>query len=195
MTLGARWYKYEFDTRLATDTPLFNTVYDGDPPDQIILDYEPADQSDDGVLYKFNTSYQITNDVMTYLTISEGYRIGNTNGLELCPEPQTTRQNICAQPDELEYKSDKTMNYEIGAHTTLARRSADRQRRHLLYRLARPAGVVGHAGRCCSRSSRTATARAPKDSKWRPTGARTTPRRARVLLLRERRADRRRQAT
>lgn len=115
VTLGARWYKYEFDTRLAVDFPLANTVYNGDPPDQIILDYQPADQSDDGVLYKFNTSYQITSDVMTYVTISEGYRIGNTNGLELC-EPQTT-QNVCAQPDELEYKSDKTVNYEIGAHT------------------------------------------------------------------------------
>ncbi len=118
VTLGARWYKYEFDTRLAVDIPLANTVYGGDPQDQVILDYEPADQSDDGVLYKFNTSYQISDDVMAYLTISEGYRIGNSNGLPLCPVPLPPNQNVCAQPDELEYKSDTTTNYEIGAHTT-----------------------------------------------------------------------------
>jgi iron complex outermembrane recepter protein len=55
---------------------------------------------------------------MTYLTVSEGYRIGNTNGLVLCPVPLPPNQNVCAQPDELQYKSDKTVNYEIGAHTT-----------------------------------------------------------------------------
>jgi iron complex outermembrane receptor protein len=118
VTLGMRWYKYEFDTRLATDTPLYNTVFGGAPQDEIDLEYGPADQSDDGVLYKFNTSYQITHDVMTYLTVSEGYRIGNSNGIALCPDPLPPGQNICAQPDELEYKSDTTTNYEIGAHTS-----------------------------------------------------------------------------
>jgi outer membrane receptor protein involved in Fe transport len=52
-----------------------------------------------------------------YATVSEGYRIGNSNGIPLCPDPLPPGQNICAQPDELEYKSDTTTNYEVGAHT------------------------------------------------------------------------------
>ncbi len=117
VTLGARWYKYEFDTRLAIDTPLFNTVQ-GAPQDEVVLDYEPAGQDDDGVLYKFNSSYQFGDDVLAYVTVSEGYRIGNSNGVGQCSVPLDPGQNVCAQPDELEYKSDTTTNYEIGAHTT-----------------------------------------------------------------------------
>ena len=117
-TVGARWYKYEYDTRLAVDLPQSNTMFFDAPPDQVTLDFQPGGQDDDGVLYKFNTSYQITHDAMTYLTISEGYRIGSSNGVPPCAVPLDGNQNVCAQPDELEYKSDKTTNYEIGAHTT-----------------------------------------------------------------------------
>lgn len=119
VTVGARWYKYDYDSKLAVDTPLFNTVFLGDPPDQILLDFVKGGQDDDGDLWKFNTSYDFTDDVMAYLTVSEGYRFGSSNGVELCEDPLPPGQNICAQPSELEYVPDQTTNYEVGVHSTL----------------------------------------------------------------------------
>ncbi|MET0659658.1 MAG: TonB-dependent receptor [Steroidobacteraceae bacterium] len=114
VTAGGRWYDYDLKTKNAFDTPLFNTVFDGQPADAINLNFRPGGQKDDGTLFKFNTSYDVTDDVMVYATISEGYRIGNSNGLAPCP---VNGPQPCAQPDELEYTPDETTNYEIGART------------------------------------------------------------------------------
>lgn len=114
LTLGARHYSYDFEASAAADLPLANTVFGGAPPDLIDLDFgDPAVQDEDGTLFKFNTSYRFTDDLMGYFTISEGYRLGSSNGLELCV---TTggQQNVCAQPEELEFRPDTTQNYEIG---------------------------------------------------------------------------------
>jgi outer membrane receptor protein involved in Fe transport len=116
VTGGLRYYNYDLETNQATDFPLYNTV-DGAGPDEIVLDFEPADQSDEGLLYKFNASYDWADDFMTYLTISQGYRIGNSNGLEECEVPPSGAQTVCAGPGELEYTADQTTNYEIGART------------------------------------------------------------------------------
>jgi outer membrane receptor protein involved in Fe transport len=117
VTGGLRFYSYDLQTEQATDIPLYNTVFEGAGPDEINLTFEPADQSDEGILYKFNVAYDWTQDLMTYLTISQGYRIGNSNGLEACVFPLSGGQTICASPGEEEYASDQTTNYEIGART------------------------------------------------------------------------------
>ncbi len=54
--------------------------------------------------------------VMGYVTVSEGYRIGASNGLALC-QNTGAQQSVCAQPDELQYFPDKTKNYEVGWRT------------------------------------------------------------------------------
>ena len=94
-------------------------------------------QSDNGTLFKFNTSYKFTPDLLGYLTVSEGYRIGNANGLAACPayDPLNNQQGACALApgqqygpnpgdistrDERQYLPDKTKNYEIGFKSTLA---------------------------------------------------------------------------
>ncbi len=117
VTLGARWYDYSLKTQDAVDFPLFNTVFGGAGPDEINLDFEAGGQDDDGFLFKFNTSYDITDDAMVFLTVSEGYRIGNSNGVAPCPNPLPPQQVACALPDELEYFPDSTTNYEIGVRT------------------------------------------------------------------------------
>lgn len=119
VTVGARWYDYDLETQDAVDFPLLNTVFNGAAPDAITLDFEDGGQSDDGVLFKFNTSYQFTPDVMAYLTVSEGYRIGNSNGVAPCPDPLPANQIACALPNEQEYFPDETLNYEIGLRSTL----------------------------------------------------------------------------
>jgi outer membrane receptor protein involved in Fe transport len=116
VTVGGRYYDYGLQTESATDLPLFNTVFLGDPQDQIIFDFTPADQKDNGFLYKFNTSYEFTPDVLMYATVSQGFRIGNSNGLEPCNTTGNV-QNICGLPNELEYTADTTTNYEIGFKT------------------------------------------------------------------------------
>lgn len=95
---------------------MFNTA-EGAPPDAIDLEYQPGSQDDSGDLYKFNTSYQFTPDLLAYLTVSEGYRIGGFNGVGECPPIILPGQNPCALQNELYYEPDQTTNYEIGAHS------------------------------------------------------------------------------
>lgn len=119
VTVGARRYGYELETQQAVDFPLLNSVFFGAAPDAITLDFEPGGQEDDGWLYKFNTSYQFTPDILGYFTVSEGYRIGNSNGVGPCPDPLPPNQLACALPNELAYQPDKTLNYEVGLKTQL----------------------------------------------------------------------------
>ncbi|MBX9747730.1 MAG: TonB-dependent receptor, partial [Hyphomonadaceae bacterium] len=114
ITGGLRYYSYSLRTQSATDFPVFNTVFLGAGPDEIVLNFEPANQADEGMLYKFNIAYDWTEDFMTYFTVSQGFRIGNTNGLEACIFPLTGSQTVCASPGEEEYNADQTTNYELG---------------------------------------------------------------------------------
>ncbi|ODT86415.1 TonB-dependent receptor [Phenylobacterium sp. SCN 70-31] len=119
VTGGVRYYDYKLKTLNAVDLPLLYTSIapDGRTPTEVRLDFEADGQKDDGFLYKFNTSYQITPDVLAYFTYSEGYRIGGGNGIAPCPVPLGNFQNVCALPDEIAYSPDKTINYELGAKT------------------------------------------------------------------------------
>ncbi len=117
VTLGARKYAYELETESAVDFPLFNSVFGGAGPDDITLNFVPGGQDDDGWLFKFNTSYDLSPDVMVYATISEGYRIGNSNGVAPCPNPLPINQIACGLPNEMAYFPDKTKNYELGIHS------------------------------------------------------------------------------
>ncbi|MCK7592870.1 TonB-dependent receptor [Pseudomarimonas salicorniae] len=119
VTVGARFYDYDLDTQDAVDFPLFNSVFGGAGPDEINLDFEQGGQSDSGNLFKFNTSYQFSEAVLGYFTVSEGYRIGNSNGIAPCPDPLPPNQIACALPDELQFFPDKTTNYEMGLRTQL----------------------------------------------------------------------------
>ena len=57
--------------------------------------------------FKFNTSYEITDDALVYATVSQGFRRGGTNGFRDVP-PRTV------DPDVQAYKPDSTINYEAG---------------------------------------------------------------------------------
>ncbi len=137
VTAGARWYDYELKEGASSDLPLFDLDFVPMTVDEIWdLEFDPdAGQADDGMLYKFNTSYQFTPDILGYFTISEGYRIGNSNGVAPCEDynaDDPVTQSVCAlspgqqygpdaddvaQFDERQYGPDKTVNYEIGAKT------------------------------------------------------------------------------
>ena len=115
VTVGARWFKYDYEATNALALPLFDTVFDGAPQNSINTNSDTGKADDDDVVYKFNTSYDFNDDIMGYLTVSEGYRLGASNAIALCPVPvDPNEQNTCAQPDEASYKPDTTTNYEIG---------------------------------------------------------------------------------
>ncbi len=117
VTIGARWFKYEYEASNGFALPLLDTVFFGDPPDSLNVVSDSGDVDDDDTVYKFNTSYDFNDDIMAYLTVSEGYRLGASNGISLCPDPIGDFQNVCVLPDEASYSPDKTTNYEIGVHS------------------------------------------------------------------------------
>jgi iron complex outermembrane receptor protein len=103
VTVGARWFDYDDELSLVTEFPFV---------DLVLPDHNKT--GDDGTIFKFNTSFEITPDVMTYLTISEGYRKGGLNSGPPCVEPIPDEQSYCLGPDEVLIKPDTTTNYEVG---------------------------------------------------------------------------------
>lgn len=119
ITIGARFYEYDVESQAAFDFPLANALYGGVDPDKITVAYEKDDAGDNGNLFKFNAKYQFTDSVMGYVTVSEGFRIGGSNGLVSCPDPIVEDQQTgCGKPDELLYEADTTTNYELGFKST-----------------------------------------------------------------------------
>lgn len=124
VTVGARWFDYENNVRIGVDLPLLNGTTDEtclDPNDSIYdpTCYQSNTVEHDDVIGKFNTSFDFTETVMGYLTISEGYRIGGVNSFPECSSvPPPAQQNVCLTPDELLIDPDETLNYELGLRTT-----------------------------------------------------------------------------
>lgn len=109
ITGGARYFEYAARITGGTATPLIRTVYPA-----INYRVRSGDTSDDGFVYKANTSYKFSDDLMVYLTVSNGYRIGGVNRVAPCPQPLPAGQNVCALPNELFFGPDKTLNKELG---------------------------------------------------------------------------------
>lgn len=136
LTVGARAYEYELKEYSAVDFPLFDPAFVAPGLDQI--GNQPFDstlgQQDDGVLGKVNIAWDVSPDLLLYATASQGYRIGNSNGLGTCgPFDPNAPQGACAlspgqqfgpnpgdisSRDERQYTADSTNNYEIGAKST-----------------------------------------------------------------------------
>jgi outer membrane receptor protein involved in Fe transport len=150
VTVGGRYYQYDLKSYSDVDFPLFDPAFVAVGVDalqgSLTSDFaagspngtERTGQSDEGTLFKFNTSYQFTDDILGYLTVSEGYRIGDQNGVAQCPAFDPLAPNVqgaCALApgqqfgpnpgdvstrDERQYLPDTTTNYEVGFKTTLA---------------------------------------------------------------------------
>ncbi len=135
VTLGGRFYDYDLESFAQVDFPLLDLGFASSSLAEISR--QPFDpdlaQSDDGTLFKANLSYQLTDDALVYVTVSEGFRIGGVNGVAECPvfdpaSPMT--QGACAlapgqvfapggpndvsDRDERQYAPDETRNYEVG---------------------------------------------------------------------------------
>jgi len=109
VTVGARWFDFEDDVKLQVAFPFF-----ADPPGAIQPFGDANKTGDDGMIFKFNTSYEFNDDAMAYLTVSEGYRRGGLNSGPPCVDPPPDGQTFCLTPDEVLIEPDTTTNYEVG---------------------------------------------------------------------------------
>lgn len=115
VTTGGRYFKYTSQIAGAIVTPLISG-----PLDPHELAPAGGKAGADGVVWKFNTSYKFTPDLMVYATYSKGYRIGGPNQVAACPVPlPQNQQNVCALPDEQQFGPDSTKNIEVGIRAGL----------------------------------------------------------------------------
>lgn len=113
-TVGARVFKFKDDALSAFALPLT-----GDSGSSgVTLTPQSNQISASDAIFKFNTSYQFNKDLLGYLTVSEGYRTGGINSVPPCVEPLPPGQNVCALPNEVLIKPDKTLNNELGLHSS-----------------------------------------------------------------------------
>jgi outer membrane receptor protein involved in Fe transport len=123
ITLGARFYDYEVSSVSKVEFPLFDAIFYGGSSTDINTDLSGVSAEtaeDSGNLLKFNASYKFTSDVMAYVTLSEGFRIGGSNGIGECTQEQIDddKQDVCALPNEVVYAADTTQNIELGLKST-----------------------------------------------------------------------------
>lgn len=115
VTAGARYFGYTSDVSGRAVLPLL-----GDPVSPYDLAPAGGTSKKSGWVWKFNTSYKFTPDIMVYATYSKGYRIGGPNTVAPCVLPlNPNQQNVCALPNEIQFGPDTTKNAEIGIRTQL----------------------------------------------------------------------------
>lgn len=103
LTGGLRWYHSEFDNDTHMEVGLYDSFH--------FEDDASFSGDDSGVLWKFNASYDIHDQLMGYGTVSTGYRHGGSNAVPL--------SGIFAEdPLWQTYDNDSVTNYEIGIKGT-----------------------------------------------------------------------------
>jgi iron complex outermembrane receptor protein len=90
----------------------------GSPIPPYVTTLAGPDASFDDVIFKLNTSFDFTDTLLGYITWSEGYRNGGSNGLADCSTlTGGAGQNLCGTADELGFAPDTTTNWELGVKT------------------------------------------------------------------------------
>ena len=109
-TVGARVFRYSTDQSNFVALPLV----DQDVPIPLNVS-----DSQTGSIFKLNTSYRFTPDLMMYATVSDGYRNGGINSVPPCVLPvDPSVQHVCALPNEQSFRPDRTRNHELGLRST-----------------------------------------------------------------------------
>lgn len=115
--IGARRFEFDDSSNVGFDLPFLYTMLGVYGPDDISPSMTAVNVSLKDTIFKFNTSYRFSDDVLGYLTVSEGYRPGGSNAIAPCQDPLPPGQNVCALPNELLIKPDMTTNHEVGLKT------------------------------------------------------------------------------
>ena len=105
LTLGARQFDNEYESSVYMDFP----AYGSGAIFPVLTDSSVTE--DDGVLFKVNASYDLSEDMMAYATVSEGYRRGGSNAVP-------TAGFFGEDAGWSVYESDTVLNYEFGLKGT-----------------------------------------------------------------------------
>ena len=96
-TFGVRHFRNEYVNQTELSLPIWP-----------FLGADPTFETDENdTLFKFNLSYDLSDDTMVYTTIAEGYRRGGANAVPL-------EGSLAERPEWQQYESDSAVNYEVG---------------------------------------------------------------------------------
>jgi iron complex outermembrane receptor protein len=107
VTAGMRAFWQDNSQDLLAEIPYFGPIVASDG-NIFGRNEDFSEASFDDQIFKFNTSYRLSEDTLLYATISEGFRAGGANSYPVgdCP--------FCDPADFLTYDPDTATNYEIG---------------------------------------------------------------------------------
>jgi outer membrane receptor protein involved in Fe transport len=111
VTGGFRAFSQDYDNATQAGVMLDVSVFPWQSDTFGAIGANEEDSDEDDVLYKANTSYDLTDDMMAYATYSEGFRRGGANGV-----PPGADDSLRS------YAPDETTNYEIGLKGSLSDR-------------------------------------------------------------------------
>lgn len=113
ITGGARFYSQEYDLAFYQEFSNCGAFCSQDEMNPLGLVDLRSKTDDDDVLWKFNTSFDVTDEANVYFNFSQGFRRGGANGAFV--------STLLGIPESaLTYGSDSGDNYEIGIKGTLA---------------------------------------------------------------------------
>lgn len=113
VTVGGRYFTDHIDESSFSSSPLT----DGSPPNGFnLIPYYISAPSHTASIWKLNTSYRFTPNLMLYATLNQGYRSPQLNQPPaICGGGITAN---CLPIGDVLIKPDRTHNYELGVHST-----------------------------------------------------------------------------
>ncbi|MBM7071843.1 TonB-dependent receptor [Shewanella sp. 202IG2-18] len=108
LTLGARFFDLEQSSYQCLDFP----IDEGMAGDEFSFECSNGAGSNQDSIFKFSSFYEVTDDFNFYLTMSEGFRRGGSNGVPEGGQVDFTE-------DEKSFDPDSVTNYELGWHATM----------------------------------------------------------------------------
>ena len=107
-TFGARAFWQEFESKDFVALPFCGVFCSNDGEDLRGVATDTSSDADfDDQIFKFNVSYDVSDDTMVYFTWSEGFRHGGSNSLPLAGF-------AAVDPSLIVFEADEATNWEVG---------------------------------------------------------------------------------
>lgn len=106
MTVGVRTFDQEYESQMLSIFSNCGSFCSQDGTDIRGTSFSSQTESSKDTIFKFNTSYQLSEDTNLYFTWAEGFRHGGANALPVGAFGITA--------DTIPYEADETVNWELG---------------------------------------------------------------------------------
>jgi len=115
ITAGVRAFWQEFDNKFQQQFPFCSFVCASDLTDPLGTSILGGKEDFQDQIFKFNTSYNFSDDMLGYFTWAEGFRRGGANAI-------ATSGIFASLPDFQVFEPDKATNWEVGLKGRLSER-------------------------------------------------------------------------